>query len=106
MSEEQLQEPEPDDIIEPRAQPRDKGGRFAGTGGGKSGKTKYAPSPRRNSAGITVGTKKYSKLCGTLNTNFPGLKSGEKRTIRDAKHGYNVTADGSGGMTINRRFKL
>lgn len=90
------------DIIEPRANPNHGAdGRFA-----PGGKTKYAPSKRRSSKGITVNPKKYAKLTGVLGTQYPGLKAGEKVTIRDAKCRYDVTADGHGGMIINRRIKL
>ena len=104
-----LSEPCEDDIIEPRANlnhdPRN--GRFTsgGKGGGKR-KTKYAPSPQRNKGGIRLGTKKYAKLCGTLNTRYPGLEKGKTKTICDSKNVYSVRADGFGGMTILSRKKL
>lgn len=82
-------------------------GRF--TSGGKSGKmkkTKYAPSAQRNKGGIQLSPKKYARLTGTLNTRFPGLKAGEKRTIADAKYKYTVEADGYGGMSILRSEKI
>ena len=43
-------------------------GRFTtGGGGGKIGKTKYAPSPQRSQSGIHLGPKRYAKLTGVLN---------------------------------------
>ena len=42
----------------------DEKGRFAEGSGSKPEKTKYALSPRRNNAGITVNPKTYGKLCG------------------------------------------
>lgn len=88
-------------------QPRDENGRF--TSGGSSGKikkTKYAPSPRRNFGGISVSAKKYSQLCGVMNTRYPGLGEGEIRKIRDSKRIYYVKADGYGGMEILEIEKL
>lgn len=80
-------------------QPRDQNGRWTGgSGGGKIGKTRYAPSPQRSHAGIQLSPKKYAKLTGTLNTRFPGLKAGEIRKIRDASREYTVKADGFGGF--------
>lgn len=80
-------------------QPRDKNGRWTGgSGGGKIGKTRYAPSPQRSHGGIQLSPKKYAKLTGTLNTRFPGLKAGEIRKIRDASREYTVKADGFGGF--------
>jgi len=76
-------------------------GRFtSGGGSGKIGGTKYAPSPQRSHEGIQLKPKKYAKLCGTLNTRFPGLKAGEVRRIFDAKRVYTVKADGYGGMQV------
>lgn len=114
-----LPEPEEPDTMEPRANPNHdpQSGKFtSGPGGGsakagkgsgsRKGKTKYAPSSRRNAKGITIGAKKYAKLCGTLDTQYPNLKAGEKRTITDAKYQYDVTADGYGGMIINSKFAI
>jgi HK97 family phage portal protein len=120
MGDEALPEPDEDGTIdeakemvgaweEQRANPNHdpKNGQFAsGKGGAKTAKTKYSPSQRRNSGGITVGNKKYSKLCGTFNTRYPGLKEGEVRTINDAKYRYRVKADGYGGMTILQKKKI
>lgn len=70
-------------------------------------KPKYAPSPQRNAQGIQVGHAKYARLTGTMNTQFPGLSPEDgKRVIFDAEYGYVVAADGYGGLTIIRRFKL
>lgn len=85
-------------------------GRFTGKGGsgkikGKA-KTKYAPSPRRNEGGITLKPKTYTRLCGVLNTQFPGLEAGETRTIRSGNTKYKVKADGYGGFTLLRREKI
>ncbi len=88
-------------------QSRDENGRFTSGGGtGKIEKTKYAPSPRRNSGGISVSTKKYAKLCGIMNTRYPGLEEGKIRKIRDSKCIYYIKADGYGGMEILKVDKL
>lgn len=82
-------------------------GRFTGKGGsGTIGKTKYAPSPQRNDSPIKLKPKTYARLTGTLNTRYPGLKEGETRTIRDANYQYYVTADGFGGMKIQKRIRI
>ena len=77
-------------------------GRYTfGPGGGK---TKYLPSSRMSHKGITIGTKEYARLCGELNTRYPNAKPEDGPvTIRDARYSYQVTPDGYGGMTINRR---
>ena len=102
-------------MMEARANPyHDPGnGRFtSGPGGGAAvrekggGGTKYAPSPRRSGKGITVSAKRYARLTGTLNTQYPGLGKGEIRTIRDAKYKYTVRADGFGGMTVVEAKKI
>lgn len=75
-----------------------------GSGAGKIGKTKYAPSPQRSKRGIQLKPKTYARLTGTLNTRFPGLKAGEIRRIRDSNNEYIVKADGFGGFeTISKR---
>lgn len=82
-------------------------GRFtSGGGGGKIGKTKYAPSPQRSESRIQLRPKTYARLTGTLNTRYPGLKAGEKVVVRDANYLYQVTADGFGGMSVERRFSI
>lgn len=97
--------------IEPRANPyHDERGRFtsgeAGASGGV-GKTKYAPSPRRNKKGITIGAKKYARLTGTLNTRYPNLKPEDGRVqIKDSKNKYTVSGDGNGSMIIHKIEKL
>ena len=75
-----------------------KTGRFTFGPGGKKKGTKYAPSKQRSSSGVQLTPKKYSKLCGTLGTLYPGLKEGEIRQIRDAKKRYTIKADGYGGF--------
>lgn len=105
-----LQNDDEYDTIESRANPNHdpKTGKFA-HGSGNSSKrrsTKYAPSPRRSKSGITIGNKKYAKLCGILNTKYPGLKKGDTAFISDEKYHYRITADGFGGMTINKRHKI
>lgn len=78
-------------------------GRFTtGGGGGKIGKTKYAPSPQRNHEGIQLKPKTYSRLCGTLGTQYPNLPEGAVRQIRDGQRVYTVKADGYGGMSVMR----
>ena len=82
-------------------------GRFTtGGGGGKIGKTKYAPSPQRNHEGIQLKPKTYARLTGVLNTRFPGLNAGEIRTIRNANQQYTVKADGYGGFTTLKIEKI
>ena len=82
-------------------------GRFTGKGGsGTIGKTKYAPSPQRNDSPIKLKPKTYARLTGVLNTRYPGLKAGDKAVIRDANYQYHVTADGFGGMSIERRAPI
>lgn len=82
-------------------------GRFtSGGGGGKMGKTKYAPSKQRNHGGVQLGAKRYARLCGTLGTQYPGLNAGEIRYIRDAGRLYKVKADGYGGMTVLSSRKI
>lgn len=82
-------------------------GRFTGKGGsGTIGKTKYAPSPQRGKSKIQLKPKTYARLTGILNTRYPGLKAGDKAVIRDATYQYHVTADGFGGMSIQKRFRL
>lgn len=96
-----------DGTIEARGNPYHdpKTGRFASGPGGRGGKrkrTKYAPSKQRSFSGVQLAPKKYSKLCGTLGTLYPGLKEGEIRQIRDAKKMYTIKADGYGGFkTLN-----
>ena len=93
----QLRSLNDDVIMEERDQPRDKDGRFASTGSirRKKGGPRYAPSSLRNKTGIQVSPKKYAKLCGTFNTNFPGLKPSDgTRTIFDSNYYYNSSADG------------
>ena len=82
-------------------------GRFTGKGGsGTIGKTKYAPSPQRNDSPIKLKPKTYARLTGVLNTRYPGLKAGDKAVIRDANYQYHVTADGFGGMKIQKRIRI
>lgn len=82
-------------------------GRFtSGGGGGRIGKTKYAPSKQRNHGGVRLGAKRYARLCGTLGTQYPGLNAGEIRYIRDASRLYKVKADGYGGMTVLSSRKI
>ena len=69
--------------------------------------TKYAPSKQRNVEGIQVSHVKYARLTGVMNTRYPGLSPNDgNRTIYDAKYGYVIQADGFGGLTIRKRFKL
>ena len=91
--------------MEPRANPNHdpQSGKFTSGPGSGSAKAGKGSGSRK---GITVGKKKFAKLCGTLNTQYPGLKAGEKCTITDAKYQYRVTADGYGGMIINSKFAI
>lgn len=82
-------------------QPRDENGRF--TSGGSSGKikkTKYAPSPQRNSSPVQLKPKAYAKLTGLMNTRFPGLEEGEIRRVFDSQNAYWIKADGYGGFQV------
>lgn len=89
------------------SQPRGKNGRWTGgSGGGKIGKTKYAPSPQRNHNGMQLKPKIYARLTGALNTQYPGLDAGEIRYIRDAKRIYKVEADGYGGMAVLNSYLI
>lgn len=89
------------------SQPRDKNGRWTGgSGGGKIGKTKYAPSPQRNRGGIQLKPKAYARLTGVLNTRYPNLPEGAIRQIRDAKYTYRVRADGYGGFELLSKRKI
>ena len=89
------------------SQPRDRNGRWtSGGGSGKIGKTKYAPSKQRSHDGIQLAQKTYTRLCGTLGTQYPNLPEGEVRQIRDAGRLYTVRADGYGGMTILKVKKI
>ena len=82
-------------------------GRFtSGGGSGKIGKTKYAPSPQRSFAGIQLKPKTYSRLCGTLGTQYPGLPKGAIRQIMDSRKVYTVEADGYGGMRVLKIKKI
>ncbi len=88
-------------------QPRDKNGRWtSGGGNGKIGKTKYAPSPQRKHGGIQLKPKTYARLTGVLNTRFPNLPEGAIRQIRDAKHVYQIRADGYGGFELLSKRKI
>ena len=82
-------------------------GRFtSGGGSGKIEKTKYAPSPQRSESKIQLKPKTYARLTGVLNTQYPGLLAGEKVIIRDANYQYHVTADGFGGLSVERRIPI
>lgn len=85
----------------------DSDGRFtSGGGSGKIKKTKYAPSPQRGESKIQLKPKTYARLTGVLNTQYPGLLAGEKVIIRDANYQYHVTADGFGGLSVERRIPI
>lgn len=85
----------------------DSDGRFtSGGGSGKIEKTKYAPSPQRSESKIQLKPKTYARLTGVLNTQYPGLLAGEKVIIRDANYQYHVTADGFGGLSVERRIPI
>lgn len=110
-----LQNKPPDDTIavEGRANPNHDpaNGRFTSGSGGSSGSGKkkgprYAPSPQRNPSPVPLSKKRYAKLCGTLNTYHPGMGAGETATIRDSRYEYYVTADGYGGMIVNKKYPL
>ena len=82
-------------------------GRFtSGGGSGKIEKTKYAPSPQRSESKIQLKPKTYARLTGVLNTQYPGLLAGEKVIIRDSNYQYHVTADGFGGLSVERRIPI
>ncbi len=83
----------------------DEKGRFAEGSGSKSEKTKYALSPRRNNAGITVNPKTYGTLCGEFNTLHPGAKKGETGLISKGKYRYMAVSDGKGGIIVYGKWK-
>ncbi|MCD8143544.1 MAG: hypothetical protein LUD83_09790 [Clostridiales bacterium] len=69
------------------------------TGKITAGKTKYAPSQQRNQVKVQLSPKRYSRLTGILNTEYPGLTPEDGEVIiYDAKYGYKVVADGYGGF--------
>lgn len=91
-------------ITEKRYNPnRDEKGRFAEGSGSKPEKTKYALSPRRNNAGITVNPKTYGKLFGEFNTKYPNASKNTKGIIYDRKYMYRAKADGEGGIIISQK---
>lgn len=100
-----LQSEEKSGIIqEERFNPNhDEKGRFA-SGNGASG-TKYAPSPRRNSGGITVKPKTYAMLCGEFNTLYPNSRKGETGLISKGKYRYMAVSDGEGGIILHAKWK-
>lgn len=96
-----------DDIInEERYNPyRDpKTGRFTSRKG-SAYDTKYAPSPRRNRKGITVGAKTYGKICGEFNTIYQNTKKGDTGFVSKGKFRYLVSSDGEGGVIIHKKWK-
>ena len=78
-----------------------RGSRPSGKGRVAKGEPKYSPSPQRNKGGVQVSQKKYSQLCSIMMTRHGNLEKGKKVTIWDNKRRYHVTADGSGGLTVN-----
>lgn len=84
----------------------DEKGRFA-SGNGASG-TKYAPSPRRNSGGITVKPKTYAMLCGEFNTRYPMTEDNHIVTGRvvHGKYVYLAKRDEFGSLTILSKIKI
>ena len=93
-------------ITENRYNPnRDEKGRFAEGSCSKPEKTKYALSPRRNNAGITVNPKTYGKLCGEFNTLHPGAKKGETGLISKGKYRYMAVSDGKVGIIVYGKWK-
>lgn len=67
--------------------------------------TKYAPSPRRNRKGITVGAKTYGKICGEFNTIYQNTKKGDTGFVSKGKFRYLVSSDGEGGVIIHKKWK-
>lgn len=67
-------------------------------------KPRYAPSPQRSFEGVQLEAKEYSRVAGMLNTRFPGLDSGEIRTITTLNRIYIVKADGYGGFVALHVF--
>lgn len=95
------------DIIENRGNPNHDPitGQFT-SGAGSIGKTKYAPSPRRNNKGITVKPKTYAMLCGEFNTKYPNAEKGLTGNVYKGKYAYIATADGEGGIMIKYKRKI
>lgn len=94
-------------IQEERFNPNhDEKGRFA-NGNGAS-RTKYAPSPRRNSGGITVKPKTYAMLCGEFNTRYPMTEDNRIVTGRviHGKYVYLAKRDEFGSLTILSKVKI
>ena len=90
MNQKALKNPEGSGTMEPRANPyHDEKGRFASAG---AGKTKYAPSQRRNNAGISVGKKEIRKALRGSQYTVSGIES--RRRVHDSRRGIPVFCDG------------
>lgn len=86
-------------------QPRDKNGRLTSGGGGKIGKTKYAPSPRANKRGKTVSAKTYGILRGEINTKYAGAGKGKQGQVSYGGKRYLLEADGDGSVIVLKSWK-
>lgn len=86
-------------------QPRDKNGRWTSGGGGKIGKTKYAPSPRANKRGKTVSAKTYGILRGEFNTKYAGAGKGKQGQVSYGGKRYLLEADGDGSVIVLKSWK-
>lgn len=70
-------------------------------------RTKYAQSPQKQKEGLQGNYKLYSRLTGTMNTQYPGLKPEDRiKTIYDRNYSYTVQADRYGGLIILKRLRL
>lgn len=106
---EPLQEDAENAILEERGRyyKRDEKGRFAGGGGGKKSKSKYAPSPQQNDSPVQVSPKKYAQLCGAFRTRHPNATQEDGLlSISDGTYVYRAKAAENGGITIHKRYKL
>lgn len=93
------------------SQPRDKNGRWTSGGStgsgknGKIGKTKYAPSARKNQRGKTISAQTYGILRGEFNTKFAGAQKGKQGQVSYKGKRYLLEADGSGSVIVLKYWK-
>lgn len=98
-----------DDTLEARAQPRDKNGKFASSGGSRhKTNTKYAPTKSGKTNGIKLGYKEYGKLSGAITTKYGDtLKPGDlNKNARSANYGYVFNVGNEGQYIITKKAKI
>ncbi len=83
---------------EQRAQPRDKDGRFASTGGSGGGKSKHAVA--------RMGKKESTRVSHQIATDFPKLKSGTVHICYNRNHKYVFKVNGFGDYTFTKKKQL